>query len=158
MNRNVSLSSFEMERVFLSDIITKLMFRAHATVVVVFFFFVVCLFVLKFYNSIVPFGISTIVKSGRFPRGKPATTESRYPLTVHGEYFCVSIIHRTLTWTTGSLTCAHMLTHAIAPGVCGHRERVRIERLLWEKRRKKNLPYRRIEPALAACRSAALPI
>ena len=28
----------------------------------------------------------------------------------------VSIIHRTLTWTTGSLTCAQMLMHAIAHG------------------------------------------
>ena len=28
----------------------------------------------------------------------------------------VSIIHQTLTWTTGSLTCAQMLMHAIAHG------------------------------------------
>ena len=30
--------------------------------------------------------------------------------------FSVFIIHRTLTWTTGSLTCAQMLMHAIAHG------------------------------------------
>ena len=28
--------------------------------------------------------------------------------------FSVSVIHQTLTWTTGSLTCAQMLMHAIA--------------------------------------------
>ena len=31
-------------------------------------------------------------------------------------YVCVVIIHRTLTWTTGSLTCAQMSMHAIAHG------------------------------------------
>ena len=36
--------------------------------------------------------------------------------TVHAGCFSVSIIHRTLTWTTGSLTCAQMLMHAIAHG------------------------------------------
>ena len=29
--------------------------------------------------------------------------------TVHAGCYSVSIIHRTLTWTTGSLTCAQML-------------------------------------------------
>ena len=33
---------------------------------------------------------------------------------VHAGCFSVSIIHRTLTWTTGSLVCAQMLMHAIA--------------------------------------------
>ena len=33
--------------------------------------------------------------------------------TVHAGCISVSIIHRTLTWTTVSLTCAHMLMHAI---------------------------------------------
>ena len=28
--------------------------------------------------------------------------------------FSVSIVHQTLTWTTGSLTCAQMLMHATA--------------------------------------------
>ena len=36
--------------------------------------------------------------------------------TVHAGYFSVSIIHRTLTWTTGSVTCAQMLMHANAQG------------------------------------------
>ena len=47
-------------------------------------------------------------KSGRFPQGKPAAAESRFPTLinykVHAGSFSVSIIHRTLTWTTGSWT------------------------------------------------------
>ena len=34
----------------------------------------------------------------------------------HAGCFSVSMIHQTLTWTTGSLTCAQMLMHAIAHG------------------------------------------
>ena len=36
--------------------------------------------------------------------------------TVHAECFSASMFHRTLTWTTGSLTCAQMLMHAVAHG------------------------------------------
>ena len=36
--------------------------------------------------------------------------------TVHAECFSVSMIYQTLTWTTGSLTCAQTLMHAIAHG------------------------------------------
>ena len=36
--------------------------------------------------------------------------------TVLAGYFSVPVIHRTLTWTTGSLTCAQMLMHATAHG------------------------------------------
>ena len=39
-------------------------------------------------------------------------------LTVHAGSFNVSIIHRTLTWPTGSLTCAQMLMRAIAHEGC----------------------------------------
>ena len=40
---------------------------------------------------------------------------------VHAWCFSVSIIYQTLTWTTGSLTCAQMLMHAIAHrGVLTH--------------------------------------
>ena len=35
---------------------------------------------------------------------------------VHSGCFSFSLIHRTLIWTTGSLTCAQMLMHAIAHG------------------------------------------
>ena len=38
--------------------------------------------------------------------------------TVHAGCFSVSIIHRTLTWTTRSLTVAQMLTHTTAHTVC----------------------------------------
>ena len=37
---------------------------------------------------------------------------------VHTGYVCVAIIHWTLTWTTGSLTCAQMLMYAIACWGC----------------------------------------
>ena len=40
--------------------------------------------------------------------------------TVHARCFSVSIIHQTLTWTKGSLTCIQMLMHVIARGVYGH--------------------------------------
>ena len=43
--------------------------------------------------------------------------------TVHSGCFSFYIIHRPLTWTTGSLTCAQMLMHAFAHG--GARTRVR---------------------------------
>ena len=36
--------------------------------------------------------------------------------TVHAGCFSVSMIRRTLTWTTGSLMCPQMLTHAVAHG------------------------------------------
>ena len=39
--------------------------------------------------------------------------------TVHAGCFNVSIIHKTLTWTMGSLTCAKMYMHAKRTGVCG---------------------------------------
>ena len=37
-------------------------------------------------------------------------------LMVRGGYACVAITHRTLKWTTGSLSCAQMLMHAVAHG------------------------------------------
>ena len=48
--------------------------------------------------------------SGESQRRQSRTTQP----TVHTGCFSVSISHHTLTWTTGSLTCAHMLMHAIA--------------------------------------------
>ena len=46
-------------------------------------------------------------------------------LIVRAGYVCVAIIHRTLTWTTGSLSCAQMLVNACdcTRGVYGHRKR-----------------------------------
>ena len=63
--------------------------------------------------------------SGRFPQERPAATASSYPILiyykVHAGSFHVSIIHRTLTWTTLSLTCLRDPYYACvyAPGV-GH--------------------------------------
>ena len=37
-------------------------------------------------------------------------------LMVRAGYVCVAIIHGPQTWTTGSLSCAQMLMHAIAHG------------------------------------------
>ena len=68
--------------------------------------------------------------SGRFPQGKPAATESRYPTLirnkVHHRFFRVSIIHRTLTSTIGSLTCVsdHSYACVYTLGGWAHRQRV----------------------------------
>ena len=74
--------------------------------------------------------------------------------TVHAGCFSVSIIHRTLAWTTGFLTCAQMLMHAIAHGGCT--DTVKESALKVDSGRKNILPHRGIEPASAACRSDAL--
>ena len=73
--------------------------------------------------------------------------------TVHAGCFNVSIIHRTLTWTTGSLTCAQMLMHTIAHG--GVRTHVRGSALKVDSGRKipcrtgeSNLRQRRDGPML----------
>ena len=67
-----------------------------------------------------PTEISHTGNSGRFfPRGKPAATGPRYPsCNACWVFFSVSLIHRTPTWTIGSLTCAKTLMHAIAHGGC----------------------------------------
>ena len=44
--------------------------------------------------------------------------------TVRAGCFSASIIHQTLTWTTGSLTCAQMLMQAITHGVTDTHKRV----------------------------------
>ena len=62
--------------------------------------------------------LAAVLLSGCSSRGKPAATESRHPTYGATGYFCVSIIHRTLTWTTGSLACAQMLMHAMAHRGC----------------------------------------
>ena len=72
---------------------------------------------------------------------------------VRAGYVRVAIIHRTLTWTTGSLTCAQMLMHAIAHGVYGHRKRVCTESWLWEENPSS---HRGIEPSSVAWRADTL--
>ena len=49
-----------------------------------------------------------------FPKKSQLQRSCATQPTVHAGSFSVSIIHRTLTWTTGSLTCSQMLVHAIA--------------------------------------------
>ena len=49
--------------------------------------------------------------------GKASYNRAALPnLPVHAGCFSISIIHRTLTLTTGFLTCAQMLMHAFAHG------------------------------------------
>ena len=60
-----------------------------------------------------PNGISPMGNLGCFAQGKPAATDATKP-TVHAGCLSVSITHQTLTWITGSLTCAQILMHAIA--------------------------------------------
>ena len=55
---------------------------------------------------------------GCLPQEKPAATGSGYKPTVHAGCFSVSIIHQTLTWTTGSLTCAQIWVYGHCKRVC----------------------------------------
>ena len=84
---------------------------------------------------------------GNFPGERQLQQSLATQPTGHAVYFSVSITHRTLTWTTGSLTNAQMLMHAIAHGVTDTRKTVCTESCLWEKN---PLPHRGIEPASAA--------
>ena len=65
-------------------------------------------FVFTFYDCIVPMGFIPWEIRVDFP-GESRLRQSRAAQpTVHAVCFSVSIIHRTLIWTTGSLTCAQM--------------------------------------------------
>ena len=79
----------------------------------------------------------------------PGESQLRYSRatqpTVHAGCFSVSIIHRTLIWTTGSLTCAQMLMHALAHG--GVRTHVRESALKADSSRK--IPCRTEESNLS---------
>ena len=69
-----------------------------------------------FYICIVPVRFLPWEIRAAFP-GESQLRQSRSTQpTVHAECFSVSIIHRTLTRTTGSLTCAQKSMHAIAHG------------------------------------------
>ena len=74
--------------------------------------------------------------------------------TVHAGCFSVSRIHRSLTQTTGSLSCTQMLTHATAHGGVRTPSESLHWSWLWEK---KPLPHLGVEPASAACRFDPLP-
>ena len=84
---------------------------------VVFVCVLLFLFLVAFLQLYCPSRIPPIGNFVCLPRGKPTATESHVTQsTVHAGCFSVSTIHRTLTWNTGSLTCAHMQMHAIAHG------------------------------------------
>ena len=94
------------------------------------FIFLCLIIFLYFVHFVAPMGISPKGNPGRFPQGKPAATQSCYPILInykaHAGSFRVCIIHRTLTWTTGSLACVHLiiLTRAYTHGGWTRRQRV----------------------------------
>ena len=53
---------------------------------------------------------------GHFSQGKPAATESHYPILmnykVHAGSYHVSVIHQSLTWTAESLRCVRDHSYA----------------------------------------------
>ena len=67
-----------------------------------------------FYHSIVPLGFLPWEIQVAFPGESQLRQSHATKATVHAGCFSVSIIHQTLTWTTGTLTCAEMLMHVIA--------------------------------------------
>ena len=71
-----------------------------------------------------------------------------YQQAIPAGCFSVSIIHRTLTWTTGSFTRVHLLAMRAFAHV-----RESVLKVNWEKN---PLAHRGIEPAPAACRSDGL--
>ena len=73
-------------------------------------------FFVNFLQPFCPKGISPTRNSDCF-LGESQLRQSRATKpTVHAGCFSVSIIHRTLTWTTGSLMYTQMLMHVIAHG------------------------------------------
>ena len=119
-------------------------------------FFSFFLFLNNFLQLYCPNGISPMGNSGRFPRGKSAATESRYPTDgACWVFYCFynppksDIDYRIFNVRT-DVNNACDCTRA----VYGHCKRVCTISWLWEK--KNPLPHRGIEPASAACRSDAL--
>ena len=90
-----------------------------------------------FYNCIVSMGFLPWEIRVAFP-GESQLRQSRATQpTVHAGCFNFSILHRTPTWTTGSLSYAQTLMHAIAHR--GVRTRVRESALKVDSGRKKSL-------------------
>ena len=99
--------------------------------------------------------ISSMGYSGRFPQGKPSVTGSRYPAYGTAGCLSVSILHRTLTWTTESSTCAKTFNACDGTRGCADTER---ESALKVDSGQKQIPCRtgKMEAASAACRSDTL--
>ena len=70
----------------------------------------------KIYSCIVPMGFLPWEIRVAYPGESQLRLSRAIHPTLHAGCFSVSIIHRTLAWTTGSLTCAHTLMHAIGHG------------------------------------------
>ena len=71
-----------------------------------------------FYNCIVPFGFLQWKTQVAFPWESQLQQSHTIQPMVHAGCFSVSIIHRTMTWTTRSLTCTRILMHEIAHRGC----------------------------------------
>ena len=67
-----------------------------------------------FYNCVVSMGFLPWENQVAFPRESQLQQSHATQRMVHAGYFSLSIIYRTLTWTTGSLTCAQVLTRGTA--------------------------------------------
>ena len=78
--------------------------------------FVLLLFFAFYFTTLLSHRDFSHGKFGLLSPGKASCDSRATQPTVHAGCFSVSIIHRTLTWITGSLTCAQMLMHAIAHG------------------------------------------
>ena len=73
-------------------------------------------FTFDIYNCILPIGFPSWEIGVAFPGESQLRQSHAIQAKVHAGCFSVFIIHRTLTWTTESLTYAQMLMHAIAHG------------------------------------------
>ena len=71
-------------------------------------------------NCIVPLGFLPLEIRVAFSEESQLRQIRATKAMVHTGCFSVSIIHRTLTRTTGSSTCAQLLMHAIVHGVYRH--------------------------------------
>ena len=66
------------------------------------------IFLKTFYNCIVPMGFLKLEIQVASPGESQLRQSHATPPRVHAVHFSVSVIHQTLTWTTGSLTYAQM--------------------------------------------------
>ena len=81
----------------------------HSTQILKHFNFTPVFFFFYFLQQYCSSGIFPEGKFGLPPPGESQLRQSRATQpTVHAGCFCVYIIHRILTWTTGSLTCGQM--------------------------------------------------
>ena len=107
-----------------------------------------------FFTTVLSHWNSSHGKFGLLFPGESQLRQSRATQpSVHTGCFSVFIIHRILTWTTGSLTCAQGIMHAIAHGEARTHVRVCTENWLLEKKitwrtGKSNLRQRRDGPTL----------